>query len=433
MKDKDIRTYSEQWTRLDNAAKLFPPTVKKSDTRVFRFYAELDHKIDTDILQEAANETTEEFPVFLSVLQRGLFWYYLESCGLKPIVTNETLPVCHEIYDSENPSLLFRISALENRINFEVFHALTDGTGALRFLKTLIYNYLLLRFPDEYREPPRETVDASISQRSDDSFRRYYDPKAIKKARKIPGKNSRAYNIAGESDSSDRLHVIEGICSVAGVRALAKKYGATITVYLTALYMLAIRKEMPLSGLGKPVRINIPVDLRQYFPSETAKNFFGMISAEYDFGKNSGELSDIIETLKKTFKEELTPEKLSARMNKMAAFEHNAARIAPLPFKNFVLRRAVEIKEKYETSVISNIGKITMPEEMEHHIDLFGILISTTRKQLCVCSFKDKLQLGFTSGFVDTDIERNFFRLLTCSGIEVEIRSNDFFAEDENE
>lgn len=31
-----------------------------------------------------------------------------------------------------------------NRINLEVFHVLTDGTGAMNFLKTLVSNYLAL-------------------------------------------------------------------------------------------------------------------------------------------------------------------------------------------------------------------------------------------------------------------------------------------------
>ncbi|MGN1416439.1 MAG: hypothetical protein ACI4XF_06325, partial [Oscillospiraceae bacterium] len=122
-------------------------------------------------------------------------------------------------------------------------------------------------------------------------------------------------------------------------------------------------------------------------------------------------------------------EKLAARMNRMASLEHNAAaRIAPLPLKNFVLRCARSIKDDYETAVVSNIGRITMPAEMERHIRQFGILISTMKLQMCICSFGDRLQIGFTSGFTGTDIQRNFFRLLSEMGIGVEIRSNEFFS-----
>ena len=37
---------------------------------------------------------------------------------------------------------LFEVSVYKNRINLEVDHALTDGTGTLTFLKSLVANYL---------------------------------------------------------------------------------------------------------------------------------------------------------------------------------------------------------------------------------------------------------------------------------------------------
>ena len=54
------------WRKLDNAAKAFPPTVKKSDTRVFRFSCELFEGIDQKTLQLALDKAVLEFPHFLS-------------------------------------------------------------------------------------------------------------------------------------------------------------------------------------------------------------------------------------------------------------------------------------------------------------------------------------------------------------------------------
>ena len=44
-------------------------------------------------------------------------------------------------------ALLFQVSYDKNRINFEVYHALTDGTGAMHFLQELVQNYLILAHP----------------------------------------------------------------------------------------------------------------------------------------------------------------------------------------------------------------------------------------------------------------------------------------------
>ena len=68
-----------QWSRLDNAAKIFPSTSGKRDTKVFRFACELVRPVEEAILQQALDRTLEEFPGFLCVLKHGLFWYYLEE------------------------------------------------------------------------------------------------------------------------------------------------------------------------------------------------------------------------------------------------------------------------------------------------------------------------------------------------------------------
>lgn len=73
---------SADWTRLDNAAKIFPPTSNKQDTKVFRFACQLSEWVDRDILQQATERSLDVFPIFRSVLKHGLFWYYLEKQNL---------------------------------------------------------------------------------------------------------------------------------------------------------------------------------------------------------------------------------------------------------------------------------------------------------------------------------------------------------------
>ena len=87
-----------RWRKLDNAAKLYSAASNKKDTRVFRFYCELKEKVDSDVLQEALNQTIETFPTFLMVLRKGLFWHYLEPCNLRPIVKEEYKEPCSRLY-----------------------------------------------------------------------------------------------------------------------------------------------------------------------------------------------------------------------------------------------------------------------------------------------------------------------------------------------
>ena len=133
-----------RWRRLDNAAKLYSAASNKRDTRVFRFYCELKEEVRKELLQEALDQTVETFPMFLMVLRKGLFWHYLEPCNLHPVVKEEYKEPCSRLYVKDKKTLLFEVTYYKKRINFEVFHVLTDGTGATEFLKELVSNYLYL-------------------------------------------------------------------------------------------------------------------------------------------------------------------------------------------------------------------------------------------------------------------------------------------------
>lgn len=137
------------WRNLDNAGKLFSAASTSKDTRVFRFYCVLKEQVDREILQEALNKTVKKYPIFLSVMRKGLFWHYLEKSELRPVVREEYKEPCSCLYVRDKKALLFEITYYKNRINFEVFHALTDGTGATLFMKELVKNYLCLAHEGE--------------------------------------------------------------------------------------------------------------------------------------------------------------------------------------------------------------------------------------------------------------------------------------------
>ena len=134
-----------EWNKLDNAAKIFPAAQSKKDTQVFRFSCELYKTVNKDLLQKATEDTLEEFDIFKSILRRGLFWYYLEESDIKPIVREEYKIPCSLIYQRNNHKLLFEVTYYRNRINLEVFHVLTDGTGAMNFLKTTLHLRKMLK------------------------------------------------------------------------------------------------------------------------------------------------------------------------------------------------------------------------------------------------------------------------------------------------
>lgn len=411
-----------EWNRLDNAAKIFPPTSNDRDTKVFRFACELYERVDPVILQEALDETIEIFPLYKSVLRKGVFWYYFETSSLRPVVEEESLPVCARIYQESRRNLLFRVVYFKNRISLEVYHALSDGTGALWFFKSLLSRYLMSKYKNAFSELKLKIdYEASVSQKMDDSFLKYYTGKRIS----LAVKSERAYHIRGTRKEENRMQLIEGTMSVKAVLNAAHEYDTTLTVYLTALFMYSIYKTMSERGKKHPVVLSVPVNLRNYFESESARNFFGTINIGYHFGKNSTELPDIIKSVGESFSRELTPDRLRNHMERLAALEHNVfTRAVPLAIKDITLQMANHINERGITAALSNVGKIAMPSEFTPYIRQFDVFTSARRPQICMCSYGDNLVVSFTSPFADTDIQKTFFHTLSKKGIDVKIASN---------
>ena len=206
---------------------------------------------------------------------------------------------------------------------------------------------------------------------------------------------------------------------------LSHRYHCTLTVYLTALFIRSIYQEMPARSRKYPVVLSVPVNLRTYFPSVTARNFFGTINIRYHFGKNSDKLEDIIAEVKAGFERELTEEKLRQHMNRLGALEHNAfMRVVPLFMKDVILRFAKFLSDRGITATLSNVGKIAMTEELAPYINMLNCFTSAKRPQIAICSFKNKLVVSFASPFVGTDIQKNFYRNLTQEGVSITLTSN---------
>lgn len=418
MKNKKVT----EWNSLDNAAKIFPPNSKKSDTKVFRFACELYEPVDKNVLQNALNITMEAFPLYSSIIKSGLFWYYFERSRFKAEVTEESLPPCSTLYDKNNKTLLFRVMYYKKRISFEVYHALSDGAGALQFFRTLIFRYIIIRHEYKFKNAvPVLDMEASKTQKMDDSFQKYYSGAKIT----VKKKNINAFRIRGPKIPEYRMSVIEGIIPADCILAKAKEYKASLTIFLASVLMCAINEEIPVRLKKRPVVLCIPVNLRNYYSSQTARNFFGVINVDYDFSAGSSDLNAVTAHLKGSFKDNLTPEHLEKRIDMFSSLEHNYfIRAIPLAIKDIGLRIANNIADRRYTSTLSNVGIISMPDEIKPFISSFDIFVSTNKLQACVCSFENKLRISFTSAFVSTEIQRRFFKTLTDMGIPVTIESN---------
>lgn len=411
------------WRSLDNAAKLFSAANSPKDTRVFRFYCELKEEVKEEILQEALNQTIQKYPVFLSVMRKGLFWHYLEKSELRPVVREEYKEPCSSLYVRDKKTLLFEVTYYEKRINFEVFHALTDGTGATEFLRELVKNYLYLIHEEDLEPVELSNQYLTVKDQEDDSFSRYYDPDFPRKKKK----KIRAVQIKKGGKGYEELQINEASMSVKELLGIAREKKVSMSVLLTAAFICAIHEEMSRMQEKKPVILMVPVNLRKIFPSDSMLNFFGYIEPGYQFGGGKDSFEDVLEAVKLYFQENLSKEHMAGRMNELIAIEkHKILKWAPLELKNRCIRAGAKMAEQEVTAVLSNMSVVKMPEDYAQYIEKFGVYTSTNRTELCICSFQDTLSLGFTSRYDSTNIQRNFYRILKELGASVKVAEPDF-------
>lgn len=407
------------WKKLDNAGKIFPALVSQDDSEVFRISCQLYEDVQPHLLQKALEETIGEFPSFTDTVKRGLFWYYLEDSGKMPEVHEETEPPLQPLYTKNTHGLLIDVSYYRRRINFEVFHALCDGTGALMFFRTMTTHYLCL-----CHNLPAQNIhlgmDFTEREKSADSFSQYYQ-KEQGKGRGLAlseflGKNTRQriYRFNEPKTPDLRQLVTEGEVSAALVRRAAHAYHTTITVFLTALLISAIYSTMDPRDQKKAVSIAIPVNLRNYFASNTVRNFFGIIHVVYDFAKQGVDFESIIASVAASFKEELTRENLEKKIASQVRLERNfGIRMIPLSVKNFAMSISQSVAMKRRTICLSNVGRIEMPPQVAEYVEAFDVFNSSAQRQVCMCSYGDKMVISFSGVLAEHDVERAFFRKLS--------------------
>ncbi len=406
-----------KWKRLDNAAKIFPALAGREDSEVFRIACTIREEVDPVLLQQAVDAAVEEHPSFTETVRAGLFWYYLEDTGLRPKVHEETESPLQPLYD-ERYKLLIDISYYKKRINFEIFHAIADGTGAMIFFRTILANYLALAHPEALKDVPLERYDSTEREKAADGFTEYFEPKKGSSVNfEFLGSKSKKIKVYqfNEAHTPDcRQLVTEGEMSVAAIKKAAKAEGATITEFLCAHLIQSIHSAMRRQDYDKTISIAVPVNLRTYFSSNTMRNFFGMIEIRYSFGTDGPHtLGDIIRSVRESFRQELTRENMEQKIASQVKMErHPIVRVCPLILKDIIMVILQGVSMKRRTICLSNVGRIEVQPELAAYIEDFDLFNSSSKRQVCMCSFGDTMMISFAGVLAEHDVERAFFRSL---------------------
>lgn len=413
-----------RWDKLDNTANLFPVIAGESMSNVYRISVTLTELVDPDLLQEALDIVLPKFDGFNLRLQKGIFWYYFEENGNPaPKVKEENTYPCRFIEQNKNKHYLFRVTYFKYRINLEVFHVLTDGMGGINFLKELTYQYLRLCHP-EIREKVGDDLNCGTSLNREDSFIKNY-----RKSSSRPYQTQKAYLVKGEKLLPGEFGVMHGYMKIPALKEVCHRYGVSINEYLVGVFVYSVYQEC-LKGMpsDKPIRVAVPVNLRPYFASNTTKNFFVMVSAEFHPTKEDYTFEEILQTVRESLKAQINKENLEKLFSYNVSNEKVwIARIAPLFLKNLAMKIVYTQSALANTTTITNIGNIGVEDVYKPYIEMFHAFLAMSKGQHIkgtICSYDDTLVFTFSYDLQDTGIQKVFFRKIAADGIEVQLDSN---------
>ncbi len=420
---------SLRWMRLDNAAKIYPAAKRRNWNNFFRISATLTEPIDTAVLASALDVTARRFPSIAVRLRRGAFWYYLEEIPKTPSIQPEkSCPLAHAPFH-EVRQCAFRVLVYKNRVAVEFFHALTDGTGALVFVKTLLAEYLSEKYG--LSVPAEKGVLGRLEEPSpeelEDSFARYAGDVTASRA------ESTAYHLSGTPERDGYKNLVTMMISAEKLRACAKEHGVSVTELLCAAMMQAIgelqAEKVPNVRHRKPVKVLIPVNLRNLFPSRSLRNFASYITPEIDPRMGDCSFSELCSLVHHKMGLENNRRTMRAKFAANVASERSPIlRVMPLFIKNIAMKAVFDaVGECKSCLCLSNLGRVELPEVMVPYVQRMDFIIGVQARAPHDCgvvTWGDTVYINCIRSIQEPELEYRFYRVLHRLGLPVKVESN---------
>ena len=418
-----------RWMRLDNAAKIYPAALRTNWSNVFRLSATLNEDIDKAILQSALDVTARRFPSIATRLRKGVFWYYLQELEHAPTITQESsYPLTH-MRRRDLRKCAFRVIAYKNRIAVEFFHSLTDGSGGLIFLKTLVAEYLQQRYGISIiaEHGVLGRLEEPQPYELEDSFQTYAG--GVPASRREPN----AWALHGTPEPGGFLNLTCFRLSTDDVLRKAHEYGVSLTVFLGAAMMMALQnlqaEKQPNIRRRKFIKLLLPVNLRNIFPSRTLRNFALYVTPEIDPRLGHFDFSEICNAIRHKMGLEINQKQMSAKIATNVNSERLLLiKLMPLFIKNMVMKAVFDSVGEIKSCLsLSNLGNIQLPDAMKPYVQRFDFILGpqASKPHNCgVLSYNGNLYINFIRNIREPELEDHFFRVLRDMGLSAEVQSN---------
>ena len=416
-----------EWMKNDTVSIMFSAVDTYKTSRLFRIAAIFkDEEVDPERLREAVRLTVNRYPHYLYRNTKGFFWTYLEKAeGLPPVLPEEYAPAkLRRLGNDGEPEIVFLYH--KRRLAIETTHVLGDGAGIIELLKTVVAQYMILGGADRSDFEGIRLADEKPSDTElENPFGRYQNGEKLPKPHR-----DEAYNIS-YTYTPDYQNHISGLVSIDTIKPLCKEKGITIGEFLATGIILAIIRtaEKPIE---KTIIVDVPVNVRNFFPSDTVRNFTSSIPLQFHpEGRTDWTFDEIAQKIKGKLASVNTKETQQGFINSNYALTQNKVlQVIPYFIKKPVLNM-MQMKNhtKEMTIIMSNIGNFTLPPVMSNHIERIEVVSGDSRVYgmpmfFYIISMNGYMNIIFGLSGKDRSLCTEYFRILSSMGIDVRIESS---------
>ena len=409
--------------RLDNAANIYPASMSKHYSSLYRMKVTLVDSIDPIILQEALLAVSERIPTFRCTLKAGAFWWYLKRCDAVPQVL--PLKPLKRFSIQAQDGLLYRVSACGNEISLDVFHALADGNGAMCFLMTLAGEYIRRRYgvSIQYNHLVWDPKDSPSYAEVEDSFKTVFSGRHGQLE-----KNVDAYHIRGKVLPFGAVKDLRAVLSANAVKAVCRDYGCTVTELLTAAMLWALQEEYrqdPSRRKRSVLKVSVPVNLRPIYGSRTVRNFSSYVNLGVDVKDGYYSFTQLVRAVKAQKARDLQKDQLEPKIAANVELEEMLlVRLLPLKIKHPIIDIINLLHgDRFVSQTLSNIGQLKVPAALYPYIQDVDFSLGRQRGNSGAVScvgYNGKLYIHLTRKIVRSSFENAFIRQLMALGLSTE-------------
>lgn len=409
--------------RLDNAANIYPASMSKHYSSLYRMKVTLTEPVDSIILQEALVCVSERIPTFRCTLKAGAFWWYLKRCEAMPQVL--PLKPLKRFSPKDQNGLLYRVSAQGREIILDVFHALADGNGAMCFLLTLAGEYIRRRYGVSigYNRLVWDPKDRPAYAEVEDSFKTVFSGRHGQLEQNVD-----AYHICGNALPFSAVKDLRAVLPCQPVKEVCLKYNCTVTELLTAAMLWALQEEYRQDNSRRKrsvLKVSVPVNLRPIYGSRTVRNFSSYVNLGVDIKDGYYSFTQLVRAVKAQKARDLQKEMLEPKIAANVELEEMLlVRMLPLKVKHPIIDIINLLHgDRFVSQTLSNMGNLTLPAQMLPYIKDIDFILGRQRGNsgaFSCLSYNGKLYLHMTRKIASDRFETSFLRQLSQLGLTVE-------------